>query len=106
MLAWRRRCQVGRVWAYAYQIVPPQPKRGLEVIRDLLDHEHIAAQIEARIWAGRLVLERRVTRILIVSDRPPQEGGEDQTLTMELQRLPATVTRTASMEITADAVEP
>lgn len=98
MLGWRRRYQVGRVWAYAYQIVPPQPKRCLEAIRDLLDHEHIAAQIDARIWAGRLVLERRITRILIVCDRPPQEGGEDHTLSMELQRFSATVTRTASME--------
>ena len=106
MLRWPCRWQVGRVWAYAYQIVPPQPKRCLEAIRDLLDHEQIAAQIDARIWAGRLVLERRITRILIVSDRPPQDGGEDHTLTIELQRLPATVTRTASMEIPADAVEP
>ena len=90
------------LWAYAYQIVPPQPTRRLDTIRALLGHEHAAAQQEARTWASRLVLERHATRILIVSDRPDKERGVDRTLAVELQRLQATFTRTESMAIPAD----
>ena len=90
------------LWAYAYQIVPPQPTRRLDTIRALLDHEHAAAQKEARTWASRLVLERRATRILIVSDSPDQERGIDHTLAVELQRLEASFFRTESMAISAD----
>jgi PleD family two-component response regulator len=87
------------LWAYAYQIVPPQPTHRLDTIRELLGHEHAAARQEARTWASRLVLERRATRILIVSDSPDQERRVDHTLVVELQRLEATFCRTESMEI-------
>jgi len=97
----RRQWPTG-LWAYAYQIVPPQPTLRLDAIRELLDHEHAAARKEARIWASRLVPERRATRILIVSDSPDQERGVDHTLAVELQRLQATFTRTESMAISAD----
>jgi hypothetical protein len=101
----RRHCEVGRVWAYAYLIVPPQSKRCLDTIRDALDHAHAEAKTEARIWAGRLVLERLATRILIVSDSPDQGRGVDHTLAAEVRRLQATFTRSESMEIPAE-VEP
>ena len=87
------------MWAYAYQIVPPQSKRRLDAIRDLLDHEQTAARNEGRTWASRLVLERRATRILVVSDRPDQERGVDDTLAAELDRRHMPFTRTAPMEI-------
>ncbi len=92
----------GCVWAYAYQITPPQPKRRLDTIQAVLDHEHEVARQEARCWAGRLVLERRVTRILIVSDSPDQEREVDQRLEGEVRRLHATLIRTESVEIPAD----
>ena len=101
----QRRRSPTRLWAYAYQIVPPQPKACLDTIRELLDHEHAAARNEARIWASRLVLERRATLILIVSDSPDQERGVDRTLAAELQRLQATFTCTESMEIPTDSAE-
>ena len=87
------------MWAYAYQIVPPQSKRDLDPIRDLLNHEHAAARSEGRTWASRLVVERRATRILIVTDRPEQERGVEDTLAVELQRRQMSFTRTAPMEI-------
>ena len=104
MFVLRRRRQVatlGRrcVWAYAYQIVPPQPKRGLDAIRDLLNHEQAAARNAGHTWASRLVLERRATRILIVSDRLDQERGVEDTLAAELERQHMPFTRTTPMEI-------
>jgi PleD family two-component response regulator len=93
------------VWAYAYQIVPPQSKRRLEAIRDLLDHEHAAARTAGRTWASRVVLERRATRILIVSDSPDQERAVDEAMAAELERQRMVFTRTPPMEILA-APEP
>lgn len=92
----------GCVWAYAYRITPPQPKHRLETIQALLDHEHGVALQEARSWTGRLVLERRATRILIVSDSPDQERAVDLGLADEVRRLEATFTRTTSIEIPTD----
>jgi hypothetical protein len=89
------------VWVYAVEIVPPVPKRRLDTIQALLDHEHAVARTAARTWAGRLVLERRVTHILIVSDSPGQERVVNHALESELSRLQATYTLTEPMEITA-----
>ena len=90
------------MWAYTYQIVPPQPKRRLGTIRALLDHEHTVAQQDARTWASRLVLERWATRILIVSDSADQARAVDQALAGEVRRLQATFTLTEPVEISAD----
>ena len=95
----------GCVWAYAYRITPPQPKQRLDTIQALLDHEHGVALQEARSWAGRLVLERRATRILIVSDSPDQERAVDHRLASEVRRLQATLIRTVPLEISADPTD-
>jgi hypothetical protein len=91
------------VWAYAYRIEPPLPKSRLDTIRALLDQEHMVARMEARAWAGRLVPERRATRILIVSDSPDQARWVNHTLAGELQRLQATFSCTGSVEIPAES---
>jgi hypothetical protein len=90
------------LWAYAYQIVPSQPKSRLNTIQGLLDHEHEAARHEARTWTGRLVLERLVTRILIVSDSPDQARGVNRDLASELYRLQVTFSCTAPLEMPAE----
>lgn len=90
------------LWAYAYQIVPPQSKSHLETIQGLLNHEHEAARTEARTWTGRLVLERLMTRILIVSDNPNQARGINLGLASELHRLQVTFSCTESLEIPAE----
>ncbi|HSD32615.1 MAG TPA: hypothetical protein VLB49_11940, partial [Gemmatimonadales bacterium] len=87
------------------RITPPQPKHRLETIQALLDHEHGVALQEARSWTGRLVLERRATRILIVSDSPDQERAVDHRLAGEVRRLQATLIRTVPLEISADTAE-
>lgn len=91
-----------RLWVYAYHIVPPQPKRRLDTIRELLEHEHAAARKTSRTWAGRLVLERRATRVLIVSDSPDQTLTVNYALAFEVRRLHGTFTLTESMEIPGD----
>jgi len=90
------------LWAYAYQIVPPQSKSGLDTVQGLLDREHEAARTEGHIWTGRLVLERRVTRILIVSDSPDQARGVNRGLASELHRLQVSFSCTASLKIAAE----
>jgi hypothetical protein len=58
------------IWTYAYQIVPPQAEGRLHSIKQLLDNEHADADRGARTWTGRVILEQRVTHILVVSDSP------------------------------------
>jgi len=55
------------IWAYAYQILPPQGAERLRAITTLLDHAHTEAQRDARTWTGRVVVEEQVTHILIDS---------------------------------------
>lgn len=90
------------MWVHSYRIVPPQPTRRLDAIRALLTHEHTAAQKDARTWASRLVLERRATRILIVSDSADQRAV-DHRLADEVRRLQATFTLTVPVEISLGA---
>ena len=77
------------LWAYAYEIVPPQPSKRLDRIRALLEGEHLAAVSGAGSWAGRLILEHRVTHILIVSDTPVRNREINCSLEAELERLHA-----------------
>ena len=60
------------VWAYSYEIVPPQPEERLRHVRALLDGEHELATDDERTWEARFVRENRVTHILVVTDRPDQ----------------------------------
>ena len=93
------------LWAYAYQIVPPQPAKRLGEIKALLEHENSTTRSGPRIWAGRLVLERWSTRILVVSDGPEQNRGIDHHLAAELKRLNATFSLTEPMAIAGDTEE-
>ena len=80
------------MWAYIYQIVPPQSLSRLHTIRTLLYEEHSAALREARTWASRLVTAADSTRILIVSDTPALDRLIDRRLAIELHRLAAQFT--------------
>lgn len=92
------------LWAYAYQIVPPQPSRRLGTIRTLLKDETAAAHGGARAWSGRLVLEPDATHILIVSD---DVRGRDhpinRQLEAELQRIEAAFTVTEPLAVAGQA---
>lgn len=95
---------VKSLWAYAYEIVPPQPSRRLGPIRALLKEEAAAARGSARAWSGRLVLERHATHILIVSDDVRgREHPINRRLEAELERLEATFTVTEPLVVAGHA---
>jgi hypothetical protein len=77
------------LWVYAYEIVPPQASKRLDRIRALVEGENLAALTGRGAWAGRLVLEKKVTHILIVSDTPVRNREINCQLAAELERLNA-----------------
>ena len=95
------------LWAYAYQIVSPQSLKRLGTVRALLNDESAAARGGARSWGGRLVLGRRATRILIVSDTPGRNHSIDRRLEAEIERLDAAFSVTEPLEVAgyAEGVE-
>lgn len=97
-------------WAYAYQIVPPQPEARLRAVKVLLDHERAQARREGRTWEGRLVLEQQVTHILVVTDDPDQDIDVNRRLETALRDAQAgfalTVPMAAAEEIEPSPAEP
>ena len=91
------------LWAYAYQIVPPQPSRRLGPIRTLLRDETTAARGRARTWSGTLVLGRRATHILIVSDARGRNHPANRRLEAELERLKVAFSVTEPLAVTGHA---
>jgi len=47
----------------------------------------VAARRAARMWAGRIVVETRVSHILIVSDSPSRQRAVNRALEKELKRM-------------------
>ena len=91
------------LWAYAYEIVPPQPEDRLRTIRALIEHEHWDAQLEARTWRGNVVAEQQVTHILVVSDGAEQDREINRKLAAELKQLNVGFLITAPMAVADDA---
>ena len=77
------------VWAYAYRLLPPQLAERLRTVQSLLDHEHLEARRSDRTWTGRVVVEERVTHILVVSDSPAQNQEANTRLESVLRELQA-----------------
>jgi len=91
------------IWAYAYQIVPPQTRSRLRAVRALLDQEHSTAQDGSRAWAGRLIVGAKVTRILVVSDGREHSAEVNRKLEAELNLLQATFTVSEPVRLPGDA---
>ncbi len=91
------------LWAYAYEIVPPQPLRRLGAIRTLLKDATAAARGGAHTWSGRLVQERRATHILIVSDVRGRNRLINRRLEAELERLDAPFSVTLPLAVAGHA---
>jgi hypothetical protein len=91
------------LWAYAYQIVPPQPASRLGAIRTILRDGTAAARSGVQAWAGRVVLGRRVTSILIVSHTRGRSHATNRRLEAELKRLGATFSVSEALEVTDHA---
>jgi hypothetical protein len=90
------------LWAYAYEILPPQRNDVMKEIGALFLEEHVEAKREAHRWAGRMVREQRVTHILIVSDSPDQSRGVNRRLESQVERLKARYSLTAPMAVADD----
>lgn len=87
------------MWAYAYQLSPPQPADRLRTVQPLLDEEHSDARRSGRTWAARVVPEERITHILVVSDSPEQDHEGNRKLESELKELKAKFSISAPMEL-------
>ena len=99
MLARTKRPPLTSLWAYAYLIVPPEPRSRLRDIRRIIRDENTAAAADARLWTGRLVIETLITYILIMSEGPRQTLGVNQRLEAELRRLEARFVVSTPMSI-------
>jgi len=85
------------------QLVRTIPSGRLGTIRVLLDEETTAARDAARTWSGRIVLERRATHILIVSDGPGRQDTINRRLEAELSRLDARFSVTEPLAVLGPA---
>jgi len=92
------------IWAYAYQVLPPQPAARLHAIKTLVDHAHTEARRDARTWTARVVVEEQVTHILIVSDSPEQNHEVNRRLEAKLQELKAGFLKTVPIAVADEAV--
>ena len=95
----KRRPASKAIWAYAYQILPPQPEDRLHAIKTLLDAENSEAQRRARTWSGRVVVEQQATHILVVTDSPEQNGEVNRKLEAALTDLKAAFSITTPMPV-------
>jgi hypothetical protein len=90
------------LWAYTYRLEPPQSAVRLKDVRALLDREHAAAGKGNGTWEGRLVVDDRVSHILVLSDSPQLDGGANLRLEAALRTLDATFALTVPMAISGD----
>jgi len=94
------------IWAYAYEMDPPQAGDRLDAIKTFLEHAHADATNSARTWECRFVVEPRITHILIVSDDPEQDSGVNRRLEAELRRLEVGFSLTAPLAVPGDPAPP
>ena len=77
------------LWAYAYEVSPPQRGDVMKGIGTLLSKEHANAKRSTRLWAGRMVREKLVTHIMVVSDSPDQNLEVNRRLEDRLEEIKA-----------------
>jgi hypothetical protein len=94
------------LWAYTYRLEPPQSALRLRGVRVLLDREHLAAGTGLGTWEGRLVVDDRVSHILVLSDSPQLDGGANLRLEAALRDLDATFVLTVPMAISGEPAPP
>lgn len=90
-------------WAYAYELEPALSPERLGAVKALLDGERDAAGEGAGTWASRLVLEERVSHILVVSDTPRQDLEVNRRLERKLRDLKAGFSVTAPLVVSDDS---
>ena len=87
------------VWTYAYEVIPPQAERRMRFVLAILERGHEEARLEARKWTARLVQERTVTHILVVSDSPDEDGEFNHRLEAGMREVEAAFARTAPLAV-------
>lgn len=92
------------LWAYTYRLMPPQPASRLKAVRALLDRAHTDATAEASTWEGRLVVDERISHILVLCESPDLDLAVNQGIEGQLRALDATFALTVPMPIVDDPV--
>ncbi len=69
------------------------------MLNALLAKEHADALRESRTWAARVVLEERITQILVVTDSPELDGQANARLQAVLKELNVAYTITVPMAV-------
>lgn len=85
------------LWAYTYKLVPPQSASRLKAIRALLAREHADAKTRDARWEGRLVVDDRISHILVVSESPELDLAVNQRIEAKLRALKADFELTVPM---------
>jgi hypothetical protein len=87
------------LWAYAYQLLPPRATDGMSGILELVHQENADALRNARTWTARLVAERQVTHVLVLSDTPDLDRDMNRRLEARLRELDVRFTVTLPMRV-------
>jgi putative intracellular protease/amidase len=95
-----------KLWAYGYELVPPQPEDRLRAINVLLEREGADARDRARTWESRVVVEEHATHILVVSDSPEQNLEVNRRVEAQLRDLKAGFSLSAPMAVADESVRP
>lgn len=90
------------LWAYTYRLDPPQTVTRLKAVRALLEREHTAALSRTGTWEGRLVVDDRISHILVLSDSPQLDGDVNRRLETALRALDASFALTVPMAISGE----
>ena len=87
------------VWAYTYALVPPQPRGRLRGIKALLEQVHRAAAQREMTWESRLVVDERVSHILVLSESPDVDLEVNRRVEAVLRTLGAGFELTVPMAV-------
>lgn len=92
------------VWAYGYEITPPQSQARLRTLRNLLDRKQSEAREGPQSWQCRFVFEPKVTHILVVSDSPRQDHEFNRHLEAALREMKVGFSLTAPLAVPAEPI--
>jgi hypothetical protein len=87
------------LWAYAYRLLPPQTADRLKGIKALLEREHAEATRHESTWEGRLVVDERISHILVLTDSPELDLAANHRIESRLRALEADFALTVPMPI-------
>jgi len=93
------------LWVSGYEMIPPNADHRMAAIRELIDRENDDAERGGRTWTARLVMEKQVTHVLIVSGTPGMDLEINRKLEAELRELGVGFHVTVPMSV-GDEAEP